>query len=145
MLDMNHLILSHSLPWSMCFCGLPMPPIGDRCRPQQSQSPHRRWKDEGRVSGKTQMRDGGERREEWWWETEWEKMNEGGRKQKASGGKGGWQKEMGWEEASAGRLRGREEGRSYECWPLSLYINLHINCIKWGSPCFPILFSLNIP
>lgn len=36
------------------------------------------------------------------------------------------------------RRAGGGGGRSYECWPLSFYINLHINCIKWASPCFLI-------
>lgn len=71
--------------------------------------------------------------------------NEGERrKEKACGGSRGGIGRNGVGGGGGGVAR-REERRSYECWPLSLYINLHINCIKWGSPCFLIFSSLTMP
>lgn len=115
----------------------------DCCSPQQSRSFHRTWK-EGQREGA--MKQG--------WQT---------RKNRREGGNdGGWQGWRGWggkerkEEVcgerwggmggnrvvvgGGGRIGGRQAGRYYECWPLSLYINLHINCFKWGCPCF-LIFS----
>ena len=52
----------------VCFCGLPMPPIGLIAAVHNNLSPlhSRRGKEEGRESGKTDERQGktGERREE---------------------------------------------------------------------------------
>lgn len=78
----------------------------DRCSPQQSQSLHRRQKEEGRESGKTDERQGkiGERREEWWWVTEWERMRGRGRKEKACG-------EVGWWVWGRKKWGGRRRGR----------------------------------
>lgn len=110
---------------------------------------HRRRKEEREGVGKDRRETGGRgRREEWWWVTEWERMRRRGRKEKACGGgrgAGGGPIGRNGVGGGVGGEAGRKKGRSYECWPLSLYINLHINCIKWGSPCFLIFSSLAIP
>lgn len=123
----------------------------DCCSPQQSQSPHRKPEEEGRESGKTDERQGGKIRKkqgggveerndgEWQNGREWREEEE---RRKPVGGRGVIERYgVG---GGVGGEAGRERGRSYECWPLSLYINLHINCIKWGSLCFRISSSLTI-
>lgn len=118
----------------------------DGCNPQQSQSLRSRWEEEREGVMKDRWETGGkkgERREEWWWVTEWDRKRGRGRKE-SLWGEGGWARKK-WGGRRRGRRAEREEGRSYECWPLSLYINLHINCIKWDSPCFLIFSSLAVP
>lgn len=87
----------------------------DRCSPQQSQSFSQQTGErrEGRESGKTDERQGktGERREEWWSVTEWERkkgeslwVGGGG-----DGGDGCDRKRWGGRRRGAGRLGGRKE------------------------------------
>lgn len=50
---MYHLSLSHSVLWSVCFCGLPMPPIGLIAAVHNNLSP---FIGDGRRKGGSQER-----------------------------------------------------------------------------------------